>query len=310
MIVYLTGASGFIGSHLLGALQAREHEVVPVVRQARHQPQLTRQIDASSMTAATLAGPGERVMVHCAGRAHVTKETAQDPLEAFRQSNVRYTLKLAQLAAESGIRRFVFLSSIKVNGEATVPGRPFTAFDEPQPLNPYGISKLEAEQALRQLGAATGMEIVIIRPVLVYGPGAKANIRSLVRCIERGIPLPLGSVRNQRSLLALDNLVDLISICLDHPAAAGQVFLAADGHDVSTPDLVRCIAQEIGSKARLLSMPVPWLQAAGRLIGKGDAVQRLCGSLQADIHHTCKTLSWNPPLSFEQGLRRMIGGQQ
>jgi nucleoside-diphosphate-sugar epimerase len=233
-------------------------------------------------------------------------DTSENPLEAFREVNVRGTLNLAQQAAEAGVKRFIFISSIKVNGEFTGPGHPFTEADTPNPQDAYGVSKHEAEQGLCQIAAATGMEVVVIRPPLVYGPGVKANFASLMRAVKRGWPLPLGAIHNQRSLVALDNLVDFIITCITHPQAANQTFLISDGEDLSTTDLVRRMAQVAGVPARLVPVPVWALEGAGRILGKGDAVQRLCGSLQIDSSKARKILCWEPKISLQEGLRRAV----
>ena len=247
------------------------------------------------------------VVVHLAARVHVMYDASIDPLAEFRRVNVQGTLNLARQAAASGVRRFVFISSIKVNGEATQPGQPFTADDAPAPLDAYGISKMEAEQGLRELAAQTGMEVVIIRPPLVYGPGVKANFAAMMRWLQRGVPLPLGAIHNQRSLVALDNLVDLIVTCLTHPAAANQTFLVSDDEDVSTTELLRRMGQAMGKPARLLPVPVSWLKVGAAMVGKRDAAQRLSGSLQVDIEKTCRLLGWVPPISLDEGLRRAAG---
>ena len=236
------------------------------------------------------------VIVHLAARVHVMHDTATDSLTAFRSVNVDGTLNLARQAAAAGVKRFVFISSVKVNGESTPPGRAFTEADAPNPQDAYGQSKHEAEQGLRQLAADTGMAVVIIRPPLVYGPGVKANFAALMRVVQRGWPLPLGAA-NQRSLVALDNLVDFIVTCITHPQAANQTFLVSDGH-LSTTELVRGMAQAAG-------VPVLALQA-GLLLGKGDAVQRLCGNLHVDISNARSLLGWVPPVSVEEGLRRAM----
>jgi UDP-glucose 4-epimerase len=251
---------------------------------------------------------GVQTVVHAAARVHVMDETATDTLTEFRRVNVQGTLQLARQAEASGVRRFVFISSIKVNGEVTNLGLPFTAENIPAPLDPYGVSKMEAEQALRQIATETGMEVVIIRPPLVYGPGVKANFAALMRAVQRGWPLPLGAVHNQRSLVALDNLVDFIVTCITHPQAANQTFLVSDGQDLSTTELVRGMAQAAGMPARLLPVPVWALQAGATLLGKGDAVQRLCGNLQVDISKARQLLGWVPPVSVEDGLRRAVVG--
>jgi nucleoside-diphosphate-sugar epimerase len=199
------------------------------------------------------------------------------------------------------------VSSIKVNGEATLLGRPFSADDAPAPLDAYSLSKMEAEQGLRELAAQTGMEVVIIRPPLVYGPGVKANFAAMMRWLKCGVPLPLGAIHNQRSLVSLDNLVDLIVLCLTHPAAANQTFLVSDGEDVSTTQLLRRMGQALGCPARLVPVPVSVLKLAAAIVGKSDVAQRLCGSLQVDISKTHQLLGWTPPLSLDEGLRRAAG---
>jgi nucleoside-diphosphate-sugar epimerase len=246
------------------------------------------------------------VLVHLAARVHVMRDTAVDALAAFRAVNVQGTLNLARQASASGVKRFVFISSVKVNGEATHKGRPFTAEDLAAPQDAYGISKMEAEQGLRQIAAETGLEVVIIRPTLVYGPGVKANFAALMRAVQRGYPLPLGAVHNQRSLVALDNLVDFIITCITHPQAANQTFLVSDGQDLSTTELVRGMAQAAGVPARLLPVSVWALHAGASLLGKGDVVQRLCGNLQVDISKARSLLGWVPPVSLEEGLRRAM----
>jgi nucleoside-diphosphate-sugar epimerase len=262
--------------------------------------------DLNTSTDWSAALEGVEVVVHSAARAHVMQETVADPLTAYRAVNVDGTLNLARQAAVSGIKRFVFISSIKVNGESTSPGRAFTESDAPNPQDAYGQSKHEAEKGLRQLSADTGMEVVIIRPPLVYGPGVKANFAALMRAVQRGWPLPLGAVNNQRSLVALDNLVDFIVTCITHPKAANQTFLVSDGQDLSTTELVRGMVQAAGVSLRLLPVPVWALQAGALLLGKGDVVQRLCGNLQVDISKARRVLGWAPPISVEEGLRRAM----
>jgi nucleoside-diphosphate-sugar epimerase len=235
------------------------------------------------------------------------QDTAADPMTAFRAVNVEGTLNLARQAAAAGVKRFVFISSVKVNGESMQSGRAFTEADAPNPQDAYGQSKHEAEQGLRQLSADTGMEVVIIRPPLVYGPGVKANFAALMRAVQCGWPLPLGAVHNQRSLVGLDNLVDFIITCITHPHAANQTFFVSDGQDLSTIELVRGMAQAAGLTARLLPVPVWALRAGASLLGKGDAVQRLCGNLQVDISKARSLLAWVPPVSVAEGLRRAMG---
>jgi nucleoside-diphosphate-sugar epimerase len=252
---------------------------------------------------------GCTTVMHLAARVHVMAERASNPFLEFRRVNVDGTLNLGRQAAAAGVRRFVFVSSVKVNGESTSANHPYTAADAPAPQDPYGISKMEAEQGLRQIAAGTGMEVVIIRPPLVYGPGVKANFASLIRAVQRGIPLPLGSVtHNRRSFVALDNLVDLLITCIDHPAAANQTFLVSDGEDLSTADLLRRLGHAMDKPARLFPVPPSLLQLGATLLGKGDMAQRLLGNLQVDISHTRNTLNWNPPVSVDEGLRRAVAG--
>jgi nucleoside-diphosphate-sugar epimerase len=309
MKVLVTGANGFVGREVLQRLNVMSGlQAVGSVRRAAGLTGTTV-VEVGDLTAQTdwsLTLAGADAVVHLAARVHVMQEIEIDPLTAFRAVNVEGTLNLARQAAAAGVKRFVFVSSVKVNGEDTPPGRAFTESEAPNPQDAYGQSKHEAEQGLRQLSADTGMEMVIIRPPLVYGPGVKANFAALMRVVQRGWPLPLGAVYNQRSLVALDNLVDFIVICITHPQAANQTFLVSDGQDLSTTELVRGMAQAAGVPARLLPVPVWALQAGASLLGKGDAVQRLCGNLQVDISKARSLLGWVPPLSVEEGLRRAM----
>jgi nucleoside-diphosphate-sugar epimerase len=244
------------------------------------------------------------IVVHCAARVHILNDQTADPLAEFRQVNVDGTLTLARQAAQAGVRRFVFLSSIKVNGEQSGDGLAFNADQRPAPSDPYGISKYEAEVGLRALARETGMEVVIIRPPLVYGPGVKANFLAMMRWLRRGVPLPLGGVtENRRSFVFLDNLVDLIVTCIDHPAAANQTFLVSDDEDLSTAALLRRMAAALGRPARLIPMPAGLITLVAKLIGRPGIAQRLCGSLQVDIGKTKTLLCWSPPVSVDEGLR-------
>ncbi|MFT3802277.1 MAG: SDR family oxidoreductase [Burkholderiaceae bacterium] len=309
--ILVTGANGFVGRAVVDHLKRQGRAVRGAVRAARQRdahgatdtrpsPDLDARADWSALLEACDA------VVHTAARVHVMHEQATDALAAFRAVNVDGTLRLARQAADAGVRRFIFISSIKVNGERTEAGRPFTADDAPAPVDAYGRSKAEAEDALRRLATDTDMEVTIIRPPLVYGPGVKANFRSLIRCLERGIPLPLGAVtENRRSLLGLDNLVDLIALCLVHRSAGNQTFLAADGEDLSTAELLRRLARAIGVSARLLPVPMWMLEGAGRLLGKEAVVQRVCGDLQVDIGKTRERLGWRPPVGVDAGLARV-----
>jgi nucleoside-diphosphate-sugar epimerase len=305
----LTGANGFVGKGLMKRIRAEGASVCAVVRGEEVPPGCVHgpALGAAARWAPLLAGC--EAVVHAAARVHVMNEAAHDPLAAFREVNVAGTLNLARQAAEAGVRRFVFISSIKVNGEATAFGRAFTSADTPAPMDAYAISKAEAEAGLISLAAETGMEVVIVRPPLIHGPGVKANFLSMIRWLKRGIPLPLGAImHNRRSLVALDNLVDLILACIDHPAAANQVFLASDGEDVSTTDLLRRLAAAMGLPARLLPVPVRALETCAALLGKRALVQRLCNNLQVDISKARQLLGWRPPISLNEGLRRTVAG--
>jgi nucleoside-diphosphate-sugar epimerase len=250
---------------------------------------------------------GCEAVVHLAGRVHMMRDNAPDPLAAYRRVNTQGTLSLARQAAAAGVRRMVFVSSVKVNGEETGPHAAFSETDAPAPADPYGISKAEAESGLQALAAETGLEVVIVRPPLVYGPGVKANFLAMTRFLARGVPLPLGSVtRNRRSLVALDNLVDLMIRCLDHPAAANQVFLVADGEDLSTTELLRRTAMALGVRPRLIPVPVPVLMAGATLLGRRAVARRLLGSLRLDISKARRVLEWVPPVSVDEGLRRTV----
>ena len=290
--VLVTGSSGFVGRALVDRL-------LPASAQLMLPRQLN--IDAAEMSDIS-------TVIHLAARVHVMHDTAADPLASFRAVNVEVTLALAAQAAAAGVHRFVFVSSVKVNGEATTAGHAFSERDAPAPQDAYALSKWEAEQGLRQIASSTGMEVVIIRPPLVYGPGVKANFAALMRAVQRGWPLPLGAVHNLRSLVGLDNLVDFIITCVSHPAAANQTFFVSDGADISTPDLVRAMARAAGCPARLLSVPVSVLATLASLVGKRAAVDRLCSSLQLDISKAHELLQWVPPVALEQGLHRTFAG--
>ena len=308
-MIVVTGGNGFVGRRLCAELATRGRPVRAAVRERREpdtQAFPVGDIHADTDWEAALAGA--EAVIHCAARVHVMQESAADPLKAFRAVNVEGTRRLAEVAAEVGVRRLVFLSSIKVNGEATAPGAPFRASDSPRPSDAYAVSKWEAEQALHEIAARTGLEVVLVRPPLVYGPGVRANFERLMRLVARGAPIPLGSVDNRRSMVALDNLVDLLIRCVDHPAAAGQTFLVSDRRDLSTPEWIRMLAAAMGRPARLLPIPPALLRLGGRLAGRRAEVERLIGSLQLDIEPTCETLEWSPPVSVEEGLSRTVAG--
>jgi UDP-glucose 4-epimerase len=306
-MILVTGANGFVGS----ALAARLSRSAPGVRAAMRRPPAARQPGVEHVAAPSLSADadwrraltGVRTVVHAAARVHVMRDEAPDPLAAFRSANVEGTLALARQAAAAGIERFVFVSSIKVNGESTPPDRPFSAADVPQPSDPYGVSKLEAERALGELARETGLPVVIVRPPLVYGPGVKANFFALLKWLHRGVPLPFGAIHNRRSLVALENLVDLLATCAEHPAAPGQTLLVSDGEDLSTTELLRRLAAALGKRARLVPVPEQALILAARALGAGSIAQRLCGSLCVDIAPTRRLLGWAPPVSVDDGLR-------
>lgn len=313
-MILVTGATGFVGAALVERLAREGVETRACVRRNDvPMPDGIHTVLVEDLTANTdwshaLTGVG--VIVHTAARVHVMNDVTNDPLAEFRRTNVQGTLNLARQAVAAGVRRFVFISSIKVNGEATELGFPFSAGDMPAPLDPYGVSKMEAEQGLRAIGTQTGLEIVIIRPPLVYGFGVKANFAALMRVVQRGWVMPLGAVHNKRSLVALDNLVDLIVTCITHPKAAQHIFLVSDGHDLSTTELVLGLARAAGVSTRLVSMPVWFLQAAAAMVGKGDVAKRLCGNLQVDISKAQSLLDWTPPISVEEGLLKAVKGIQ
>lgn len=309
-MILVTGASGFVGGALVRRLAAAHIRVRAAMRSpsadlsGRVERQLVPGLDAETDWMPALREVA--TVVHCAARVHVMRETVADPLRDFRRVNVAGTLALAQQAASAGVRRFVYLSSIKVNGEFTLPGQPFTSRDAPAPTDPYGVSKREAEDLLGALGRDTGMEVAIIRPVLVYGPGVKGNFRSLVRWLDRGIPLPFGAIDNRRSLVAIDNLVDLIMSCTQHPGAAGGTFLVSDGEDLSTTDLLRRTARALGRRPRLIPVPTGVLRATAAAVGRGGMIRRLLDSLQVDITPTMRLLDWKPVISVDEALERMI----
>jgi nucleoside-diphosphate-sugar epimerase len=309
--VAVTGASGFIGSSLLQKLsESPSFQVIGVFRKPPAK-ELSYQIaEVADITETTdwsnlFDLHSIDVVVHCAARVHQMDDHSNDPLTEFRRVNCAGSLQLARAAAAAGVRRFVFISSVKVMGESTLPGAPFSVNDLPKPVDPYGVSKWEAEQQLAVLCKETGMELVVVRPPLVYGPGVKANFLNMLKWVQRGIPLPLGAIHNQRSLVALDNLIDCIVKIIHHPAAAGQTFFVSDNHDVSTTDLLLGISQALGKSPRLISVPESWFNYAARLLRRPAIAKRLCGSLQLDIRHTMDVLEWQPPLSLEQALLKV-----
>ena len=314
MTILLTGANGFLGTAVLLSLEKARLDVCVLVRNATPElPGTLTRSGSGEIARATDFTPvlsGITTVIHLAARVHILRDTTADPMAAFRAVNVEGTLNLARQASDAGVKRFVFISSAKVNGESTQPDRPFTEADIPNPQDAYSLSKHEAEQGLQKLAASSGMEVVIIRPPLVYGPGVKANFAALMQAVQMGKPLALGAVNNRRSLVALDNLVDFIMTCMEHPKAANQTFLVSDGNDLSTAELVRGLARAAGVSPRLLPVPVWALQAGAMLLGKEDEVQRLCGNLQLDISKAQNRLNWRPPVVVEEGLRRAVAGMK
>lgn len=304
MKVLVTGATGFVGSALCARLAMDGAEVIPAVRGPAH---LHHEVVIGDLAASTDwrdALVGCDAVVHLAARVHMINDTTANSLAHYRATNTAATLNLARQAAQAGVKRFVFISSIKVNGE----GRevPYRETDAPAPADAYAISKWEAEQGLQHLAQETGLEVVILRPPLVYGPGVKANFLRLMRTVERGWPLPLRSIRNKRSLLYLGNLVDAIRLCLKHPEATGRIFLLDDGRPVSTPELIRALGQAMGRTTRLLAVPTGVLEGMAALLGKRAALKRLTGSLYLDSSAIRTHLGWTPLFSMEAGLAKTV----
>lgn len=312
MTILLTGASGFLGRALLKYFKDSGIMVRPVFRNVESARRIAWDENEisffSSLSPSTnwiQALDGVKTVVHCAARVHVVEEDKSDRSILYRTVNVDSTLNLARQAAAAGVQRFVFISSIVVNGDKTL-GVPFTANDVPNPQGPYAQSKWEAEQALKQLAAEEGMELVIIRPPLIYGPGAPGSFGRLVSAVRREKWLPLGSVNNLRTLVGLENLVSLIATCIDHPKAAGEVFLAGDSEDISTADLVRRLAAFMGTRVNISSVPVKIMIFGAALIGKSEMIKKICSDLQVDISKNSELLGWQPPLDLDAGLRYAV----
>jgi nucleoside-diphosphate-sugar epimerase len=306
--ILVTGASGFVGQSLCAEL-AHRFNVRAAVRSAGAMRAGVAQVAVGPVdyvTDWTSAVSGQEVVIHLVARVHVMRDVSADPLSEFREVNVAGTLQLARQAARAGVKRLLFVSSVKVSGESSPAGRAFVEGDRPMPADFYAISKLEAEHGLREISEKTGMEVVVVRPPLVYGPEVKANFAALLRMVQRGWPLPFGAIHNQRSLVGLDNLVSFLTTCAIHPEASGQTFFVSDGEDLSTPELIRRLAVAVRVPVRLFNGPVWMLEAGAALFGKREVVRRLCGNLQVDISKARNLLDWKPPLSVDEGLRKMV----
>jgi len=302
--VLVTGATGFVGRALCSQLSATGQVVIPAVRHKAGLPNEVVVGDIGPSTDWRMALQRCSAVVHLAARVHMMREDMEKSLALYREINTEATLNLARQAVQASVKRFIFISTIKVNGEGR--DEPYHEADAAAPEDAYAISKWEAEQGLHRIAEETGLEVVILRPPLVYGPRVKANFLRLLRTVECGWPLPLGAIRNRRSLLYLGNFVDAIRLCIEHPAAAGQTFLLDDGEAVSTPELIRALAQAIGRPARLLAVPVGVLKRAGALLGKRAAVDRLTGSLYVDSSLIRSRLGWAPPHSMAEGLAATV----
>jgi UDP-glucose 4-epimerase len=302
--ILVTGANGFVGAALCAEMKRRTMPFSPAVRKSGNREQYQiGELGAHSDWRLALSGCD--AVIHLAARVHQMKETSVDLLALYRRVNVDASVNLARQAARGGVRRFLYVSTVKVNGEASG-ARPFSGSDSPHPEDPYAISKWEAEQALTQLCGESGMELVIVRPPLVYGPGVRANFARLMQLVRAGIPLPLGLVRNERSLVALDNLVDFLLLCLEAPAASGRTWLVSDQHDLGSADLIRLIASAMGKPARLLPVPPSLLSSLGTLSGKGKAISRLTDSLQVDARPATEILGWKPVVTVETAIQSTV----
>lgn len=301
--VLVTGATGFVGRAVVARLTERaDIASIAAVRVPARWQGPGRAVSYDLLADALPDLSGVDAIIHCAARVHVMTDTALDPLQAYRTANTEATLRLAMRAAANGVRRFVFISTIKVNGENTLGRGPFCASDIPNPQDPYGQAKHEAEQALTALAANTGMEVAIIRPPLVYGPGVKANFRALMKLLDRGLPLPFGALYNRRSMIAVQNLADLAVHCIDAPGATG-LFLARDQEQPSTTQLMAALAEALGRTSRFLPVPAALLRMGGTALGRQAVISRLCDPLEVDLDQTTVGLNWQPPLRLQEGLR-------
>lgn len=309
MKILITGSSGFVGSSLLYSLRNSHHQLCVVSRKLTLSDHATTLINVENIDANTdwqNALIDVDTVIHLAARVHVMHENAKDPLAAFRAVNVEGTLNLANQASKAGVKRFIFVSSVKVNGESTDANHSFVFSDEPNPQDAYGTSKLEAEEGLISIAKATGLEIVIIRPPLVYGKDVKANFSNMLKLVNLGLPLPFGAINNKRSLIYVENLVSFITLCITHPDAANQTFLVSDGEDVSTTQLLQMCASAMGKHIWLLPIPQSWLTSVLNILGKQNLVQRLFGNLQIDNQYAYDRLNWRPPFTLAEGLQHSV----
>jgi len=315
LCVLITGATGFVGRRLTENLLSQYPNIHLrlVVRKItqnlldahlQSDPRVHLEVvgDINAQTDWSGALNGVDVVIHLAARVHVMQDHASDPLQEYRQANTASSIHLAQAAAKAGVKRFIYLSSIKVNGEATNSGRPFSEDSLPAPIDPYGVSKWEAELGIEKICSQTGMEFVVIRPPLIYGPRVKANFKKLMQLVAKGLPLPLGAIHNQRSMLALDNLISFIDAVMTHPAAANQCFLLSDGQDLSTTQLLKLLAKGLHQSLWLIPLPTVILQTLAKVVGQSAASERLLGSLQIDSSKARQLLGWKPPLTVEEGI--------
>jgi nucleoside-diphosphate-sugar epimerase len=306
MNILITGATGFVGRPLCDRLIVQKKSVSATIRNVSDKERLPREIKPIGINSLSDALPREQladieIVIYLAARVHQMNDNSPNALDAYREINTKAAISLAKQAAEHGIRRFIYLSSIKVNGEGI--SHPYSEKDTPAPTDPYGQSKWESEQELLKLAQETGLEVVIIRPPLIYGPNVKANFLQLLKTIDKSIPLPFGAINNARSILYVGNLVDAIATCLDHPNAKNQTFIVSDGEDLSTTDLIRRLGKALGKFPLLLPVPRDLIRLATKLLGKADIGDRLLGSLQVDSSKIRQMLDWKPPYTVDQGLQ-------
>ncbi len=306
MNVLVTGATGFVGRYLCRRLLSEGWAVRGTLLASESPSSLTAGVEPVTVEPLSAATPWDHALggidtiIHLAARVHIMDDPSADPMTEFRRVNVDGTAQLAHTASVAGVKRFVFISSVKVNGEES--STAYTSDSPPHPTDPYGISKWEAEQALRRIEAETGLEVVAVRPTLVYGPGVKANFFNMMRIIRCGLPLPLAAIYNKRSLIYVGNLVDALTLCAAHPAAAGRTYLVSDGEDISTPEMIRRTATVLGRPSRLFPVPMYLMRLVGILVGKCEAVKRLTGSLTVDSSKIRQELEWEPPFTMDKGL--------